>query len=222
MWNWITALRKQKRQAVPARWLDPGENPWGLRLLDCSQNACSMMSTAADPEIARTYARLRNSTGEELRSAAFHPTLSIACNLAYDVSQRIPDGPVFKSQVMEEKWDIYIFDDYLYFCRSWGGQIFYRVALQHEPRALKVHLVEAGHKTNEKATLRDVDFLIKSHVLSAKALHSLPQELGRDIQKLVLFSFSAYGRMGLYGTIEETIGTPYFADHSISNRTYPT
>lgn len=218
MWNWLNALRTRSRQNVPARWLDPSENSWGLPVLDCSQNACSMMSTTSNIEIAKTYARLRNSTGEELRSEVFNPTLSIPCNLTYNVAKPIPDGPVFKSQLMEEKWDIYMYDDHLYFCRSWGGQLFYRVALQCEPRALRVCLVEASHKTNEKITLRDVDFLIKSHVLLAKALHPLPQELGRDTQKLALFSFSAYGRMGLYGTFEETIGTRYYRDQSIPGR----
>jgi hypothetical protein len=177
-----------------------------------------MMSTTSDVEIAKTYTRLRNSTGKELRSEVFNPTLSIPCNLTYNVAKPIPDGPVFKSQLMEEKWDIYMYDDHLYFCRSWGGQLFYRVALRCEPRALRVCLVEASHKTNEKIALRDVDFLIKSHVLLAKALHPLPQELGRDTQKLALFSFSAYGRMGLYGTFEETIGTRYYREQSIPGR----
>jgi hypothetical protein len=213
MWNWLNALRTRNRQTLPTRWLDASENPWGLAVLDCSQYAGSMMSTTSDAEITKTYARLRNSKGEEFRNAVFNPTLSIPCNLTYTVVKYIPDGPVFKSQVMEEKWDIYMYSNYLYFCRSWGGQLFYRVALQCELPALRVLLVEASHKTSEKSILRDVDFLIKSHVLSAKALHPLPRELGRDTQKLALFSFSAYGRMGLYGTFEETIGTPcYWTD----------
>jgi hypothetical protein len=177
-----------------------------------------MISTTSNAEIANTYTRLRSSTGEELRSQVFNPALSIPCNLTYNVAKHIPDGPVFKSQVMEEKWYIYMYDDHLYFCRSWGGELFYRVTLQRERSALRVLLVEAGHKTAEKITLRDVDFLIKSHVLSAKALHPLPQELGRDTQKLALFSFSAYGRLGLYGTFDETIGTPYYRDQLVSNR----
>lgn len=210
MWNWLNRLRTRNIQTVPARWLNPSENPWGLPVLDCSQNAYSMMSTTSNAEIAKTFARLRNSAGVELQSEVFNPTLSIPCNLTYNVAKRIPDGPVFKSQVMEQKWDIYMYEDHLYFCRSWGGQLFYRVALQCEPPAWKVCLIEASHKTDEKITLRDVDFLIKSHVLLAKALHPLPPEVGRDTQKLALFSFSAYGRMGLFGTFEETIGTPYY------------
>jgi hypothetical protein len=173
------------------------------------------MSTTANIEIAKKYNSLRNSTGEELQSELFNPALSITSNLLYNVAKRSPDGPVFKSQVMEEKWDIYFYDDHLYFCRSWGGELFYRVTVECEPPTLKVSLIEASHKTNEKSAVRDVDFLIKSHVLSAKALHPLPREIGRNTQKLAVYSFAAYGRMGLYGTFEETIGTPCYQGHSL-------
>ena len=218
MWNWLNAFRTGNKLTVPARWLAPSENPWGLPVLDCSQNACSMMSTTSDVEIAMAYTRLRNATGEELRRAVYNPTQSTPCNLTYNAAIQIPDGPVFKSQVMEEKWDIYLYDDHLYFCRSWGGQLFYRVTLHCESPPLRVLLVESSHETHEKVSLRDVDFLIKSHVLAAKALHPLPRGMDRDTQKLALDSFSAYGRMGLYGTFEETIGTPYYAGQSIASR----
>jgi hypothetical protein len=217
MWNWLHAFRVRTKQTVPAYWLAPNDNPWGLAVLDCTHNARTMMSTTANIEIAKKYGSLRNSTGEELQNELFNPALSITRTLLYNVAKKAPDGPVFKSQVMEEKWDIYFYRDHLYFCRSWGGELFYRVASEWEPPTLKVSLIEASHKTNEKSSVRDVDFLIKSHVLSAKALHPLPPEIGRDTQKLALYSFAAYGRLGLYGTFEETIGTPCYGGQSLPN-----
>ena len=218
MWNWFHAIRSRSKQKVAARWLAPSENPWGLAVLDCTQFACTMISFTDSIEIARKFDNLRSSTGEELRNEIFNPTLSIACSLAYKISKRAPDGPIFKSRVMEEKWDIYLYDDHFYFCRSWGGELFYRAAMQCEPPTLRVLGVETGQKNDEKTALRNVDFLVKSHVLLAKALHPLPRELGRDTQKLAVSSFSAYGRIGLYGTFEETIGTPYYWDRALSDR----
>jgi hypothetical protein len=217
MWNWLNAFRARTKQTIPAHWLAPNDNPWGLAVLDCTHNACTTMSTTANIEIAKKYNSLRNLTGEELQNELFNPALTITCSLLYNVAKRAPDGPVFKSQIMEEKWDIYFYGDHLYFCRSWGGELFYRVALECEPPTMKVSLIEASHKINEKSAVRDVDFLIKSHVLSAKALHPLPREIGRNTQKLALYSFSAYGRMGLYGTFEETIGTPCYEGQSLPN-----
>jgi hypothetical protein len=166
-----------------------------------------MMSTTKSIEIAKKYQDLRTSTGEKLRSEVFNPTLSVTCSLGYNVAQRAPDGPIFKSRVMEEKWDIYLYDDRLYFCRSWGGELIYRAALECAPPALRILMVETSQKSDEKAAIREVDFLIKSHVLSGQALHPLPRDMGRDPEKLALFSFSCWGRMGMCGTFEETIGT---------------
>lgn len=216
MWNWLNGFRARDEQRLSAAWLEPGENIWGLPVFDCSESASSMVSTTSHPEIAKKYVSLRDSTGEELRKEVFKPALSFPCNLTYDVEGRAPDGPVFKSQVMEEKWDVYLYDDQLYFCRSWQGELMYRVKVQCEPQVLKVVLIEGSHKTNEKMTLRDVDFLMKSHVLGSIALHPLPREVGRDPQKLAVYSFAAYGCLGMYGTFEETVGTPYYWDRSIS------
>jgi hypothetical protein len=57
-----------------------------------------------------------------------------------------------------------------------------------------------------------------SHVMSAKALRPLPREIDRDTEKLALSSLSACGPIGLYGTFEDTIGTPYYWDQSLSRR----
>jgi hypothetical protein len=221
MWNWLHANRSQSKQKTPARWLAPSDNPWGLVVLDCTQFACTMISFTANSEIAEKYDHLRSSTGEEFRNQVFNPTLSIPCNLAYKVTKRAPDGPIFKSQVMEVKWDIYLYDDKLYFCRSWGGELFYRATLECEPPMLRVFLVETNQKSDERSTIRNVDFLIKSHALQAKALHPLPENIGRDTEQLAVHSFSVYGSRGLYGTFEETIGTPYFYNQSVSSHQEP-
>jgi len=210
MWNWLRAIHPQPEKKVAARWLAPNENPWGLVVLDCTQFASMMISFTESIEVAKKFDSLRSSTGEELRNQVFNPTLSIPCDLAYKITRRAPDGPIFKSQAMEVKWDIYLYDDKLYFCRSWSGEMLYRATTKCEPPILHVALVETSQKSGEKTTLRNVDFLVKSHALQAKALHPLPENLGRDPEQLAQHSFSAYGSKGLYGTLEETIGTPYY------------
>ncbi len=210
MWNWLRAIHPQPEQKIAARWLAPSENPWGLVVLDCTQFASTMMSVTESIEVVKKYDSLRSSAGEELRNQFFNPTLSISCDLAYKITGRAPDGPIFKSQAMEVKWDIYLYDDKLYFCRSWSGEMLYRATTKCEPPILHVVLVETSQESNEKTTLRHADFLIKSHALQAKALHPLPENLGRNPEQLPRHSFSAYGSKGLYGTLEETIGTPYY------------
>jgi hypothetical protein len=211
LWNW---LRPAKRHTQSARWLAPSENPWGLAVLDCSYSATTTLSTTKSPEIARRYAELRHSDGEALAAEMKHSLLTIACSLSYKIDRRPSDGPVFKSQAMEEKWDIYLYAQTLLFCRSWGGELIYRAAAEFDSSSLSVSRVEMCYPSDEKNAVRSVDFLIKTHCLAAIALHPLPAEAGRNAEKLALFSFSAFGRMGRYGTFEETVGTSYFANQS--------
>jgi hypothetical protein len=198
--------------------MQPNENVWGLSVLDCTKNAESMMSTTGSREIAWKYAELRHASGQELPGIACQRTPSVPCELTYEIKNRPAYGPVFKSRVMEEKWDIYFYDELLFFCRSWGGDLIFRAAAKCEPPTLRVLQVEASQKITEKMAVREVDFLIKSHLLSATALHPLSLELGRDAQELVLYSFTCYGRRGLYGTSEETIATVYYWNRSPSKR----
>lgn len=168
-----------------------------------------MHSTTSSPEIAKKYAELRAATGQDLRAIVFESKQSVPCNLEYQVENRPAEGPLFKSRLMEEKWDIYSFDDRLFFCRSWSGELIYRAAVKCDPPTLKVLMVESSQASPEKTAVRQVDFLVKSHLMSAIALHPLPEELRHDTEKLAIYSFTFYGRRGLYGTFEETIGTAY-------------
>jgi hypothetical protein len=122
-------------------------------------------------------------------------------------------GRFFKSRTMEEKWDIYLYNEQIFFCRSWGNELIYRAAAKFLLPTLTVSVVDSSFPITEKVTVnavRDVDFLFKSHLLSGVALHPLPAEYGSDEEKLAHYSFSAHGRRGVYGTMEETIGTSYF------------
>ena len=49
-----------------------------------------------------------------------------------------------------------------------------------------------------------MDFLIRSHLYGQSVPHPLPKPLGRDPRENALFSFSQYGRHGLYGTFADT------------------
>ncbi len=192
-----------------SRWLAPSENRWGLEVFDCSANARSRISMTGDPRLAQSYVRLRNATREDLLKTEFAPTVSGPCKLAYSIGGELKDGPLFKSRVMEQKWDVYLYSDKLYFCRSWSGQIMYRASAGLSPQSLEVRSIEGVHEDAGMA-VRDIDFLIKTHILLTTAVHPLPKTLNREIAQLETYSFSAFGRMGQYGTFEETVGTPYF------------
>jgi len=119
---------------------------------------------------------------------------------------------------MEQKWDIYLYDSCLFFCLSWTGEVTYRAVLETEVPRLRVVSVESAHILSDRLAVRQVDFLIKSHLLLAAALHPLLPELGQDAEKQAQFTFNCYGSRGLYGTLEETLGTPYFWNRALRTR----
>jgi hypothetical protein len=212
--NWLRPIAPPNKQKITARWIQPKENLWRLPVLDCTQYADGMMSFTDAPEVAKKYGELRRASGEELPRLDFKSAQHFACNLTYKIDKRPADGPLFKSRVMEEKWDIYLYDEGLFFCRSWSGELIYRAAAKCEPPALKISMVESSQQLPESLAVRQVDFLIKSHLMLATALHPLPADLGRDEEKQAMHSFTCYGAKGRYGTLEETIGTAYYWNQS--------
>ena len=165
---------------MAARWLQPNENLWRLPVLDCTQYADGMMSFTGNSEVAKKYGELRGTSGQELLRLDFKPAQRFSCDLTYKIDKRPTAGPVFKSRVMEEKWDIYLYEEGLFFCRSWSGELIYRAAAKCEPPTLKISIVEmeSSQQLPEKLAVRQVDFLIKSHLMLATALHPFARRSG--------------------------------------------
>jgi hypothetical protein len=200
---------------ISARWLRPNENVWGFSILDCTQYADGMMSFTSDPKIAEEFNGLRTESGRELPGASFTPSKGFRCNLEYTITKEPPDGPVFKSLVMEQKWDIYLYDSCLFFRRSWTGALTHRAVLETELPRLRVASVESAHTLPDGLAVRQVDFLIKSHLLLAAAVHPLLPDLGQDAEKQAHYTFNCYGSKGRYGTLVETVGTPYYWNRAL-------
>ena len=57
-------------------WLAPGENPFGLRVLDFRPFSTTMISVTKDPHIAVRFTKLRGAGGEEHRSVVMGPTFT--------------------------------------------------------------------------------------------------------------------------------------------------
>jgi hypothetical protein len=188
-------------------WLGPDQNPFRLRVLDCRPFSTSMISTTKDPSIAARFNRLRRSTGEEHRG--HHPggPLTAPCALRYPFNGEGKDGPLFVAGQMEDKWDIYLYDGYLYFARSWTGELVFRATVEFRGREAVVTAVEASRAKvpdDPALAVRMVDFLVKTHLCRQEAPHPLPRDHSDDKQAIALYSFSEYGRWAFYGSFEDT------------------
>lgn len=194
-------------QGLGLRWLSPQENPFRMEILDCRPFAQTMIALTQDPEISARFLQLRRSFGEDLRGCKPEGARHIACHLAYPYQGEVQDGAVFKAETMEDKWDIYLYDGYLYFARSWTGDLVFRARLEFQPGLARVTTIETARPNEDAFLVQQVDYLIKSHLFRREAPHPLPRDFGRDAEKLAVYSFSEYGRRGLYGSLANTLSS---------------
>jgi hypothetical protein len=214
MWSWLKGFGKSISTNDPedpfssVRWVKATDNPFEVEVLDCSVFSKTMISTTENPEIAEKYAMLRQSTGAEYKDTDPSDFIEISCDLKYRREGETRDGPLFKAQEMDHKWDIYLYGNYLYFARSWSGILVHRARIGFELDCARVTLIRSAlelAKEDPAYVVASVDFLIRSHLYGRPVLHPLPRNLGNDPKTLAMFSFSEYGRFGLVGTFADTV-----------------
>lgn len=201
-------LLKEATPAVIWRAKDDPENPFDANGYDCQAFASSMLSTTSDPAVADSYCEQRASDGRDRIGMVPPDAVALDCRLAYRLTEAIAEGPVFKASHMEEKWDLYLYADRLYFCRSWtGGLVFvaHCTASDTQLAITQILASSSGPGMDYRYIVRQVDYLIRSHLLEQTLPHPLPTGFDRDPKAVGLFSFSQYGRRCCFGTFEETL-----------------
>jgi hypothetical protein len=190
------------------RWVHANDNAFGVDILDCRPTACSLLAVTRDQEIATKFVSLRQSNGDSLRTTDPKNAVSVASNLEYAYNGKLENGPICKAAEMEYKWDVHLYDDVLYFSRSWTGDLEYRLKIVFDSTCFRVvSIAGPGEIMREDPTyaIAVVDFLIRSHVYHEPIPHPYPRAMeGSNESSLSLFSFSQYGRHGLYGTFADT------------------
>jgi len=155
------------------RWVPAASNPFGVEILDCRPFIRSAVA-GIDDKHADSFARLRSSKGEEHRNAPPEQAAICPCELRYGHSGAVEDGPLFKAESMEDKWDVYLYDNYLYFARSSTGTLEYRARIHFDGREAHVIAVEARRELvhgDPGYAVAAVDFLIRSHLYGQPIPH---------------------------------------------------
>lgn len=188
-------------------WIEATENPFKIRIFDCREYALKMISTTQNSDVARQFIESRNSDGTEFIGKFPENGVKIEVNLNFDTEgKQLADGPVFKATTMEEKWDIYKYANFLFFVRSWTGELVYFTNYIPTQKGFKVDVIVVNDtKIDEEDPhfeLKVVEFLIHSYVLGYPVPHPIPKVL-EDHENIILnYSFSMFGNRGLYASYE--------------------
>ena len=189
-------------------WLEADQTPLGIRVLDCRAVAFGMFSTTKDESVALRYNELRDSSGEEHVGQLPDDPLTAKCDLRYAHNgSEVPDGCLFSSQCMEDKWDAFLLQGHAYFRRSWTGILIYKAKMLIRPTEVRVTDLVLNADTCEgtpQLATWQLDYLIKSHVLGQPVAHPVPATISPEPDDIALYSFSQYGRRGMFASYEDT------------------
>mmetsp|Transcript_5791 Transcript_5791/g.8100 ORF Transcript_5791/g.8100 Transcript_5791/m.8100 type:complete len:384 (+) Transcript_5791:3-1154(+) len=219
-------------------WVDPEAetNPFQIRVLDLTPFSSEAKAFTKDPSVQKRFQELREESG--VGYANSHPAKpkTASCSLEYPMIVGEEDrealestllnpefaGPFFKAHSMEQKWDIYLINRKLYFCRSWAGNLVFTATISdikeeivegdREVR-LQVNSIEYASEAvqdDPEYAVRITDFLIKTYLFGDVSPFPLPPKLkaeASNIRGLVSNSFQWFGSDALYGTFEDT--TPF-------------
>ncbi len=211
LWNRMFGARGRGTAPPPVRWLEAGESPYGIEVLDCRGLAAEARAAATSPEAAERFAALRGADGSALRGTVPHPPATLDCRLEYPMASPLPEGALFRATSLDEKWDLFHLEGSLYCARSASGALEYRAALAFPAGRMRVVRVSARADLAEAEpayVVAAVDFLVRTHVLGLEAPHPIPAAAQGGPEELALLSWRQHGRFARFGAYADTSALP--------------
>ncbi|WP_420552252.1 hypothetical protein [Tenacibaculum aiptasiae] len=189
-------------------WLEVGEkdNPFNKKILDISSYTQTTMAFTKEKLIAEKYNELRSSFGKELIDFDTSNFDKISTNLTYPHNGSKLEGIAFKADSMDCKWDIYAYNNFLFFSRSWDGQLIYKAKYSIDTNKLVITEILFDNQITKREAENDVHFLLKSHAIGQAFPHLIPEELKSDLE-IAQWSFVKFGNRAYYASYEEIIDT---------------
>lgn len=214
--TWTNAnLVKGETLAEALRWLEPQQNAWGLRVLDCRPLTLTSTLITDDARIAESFANLRQSDGSQHKGISPANASRLECDLHFPFNGESLDGPLFLADVMEDKWDIYLYDGHLYFARSWSGDLRLRAKIDFKAPDARIPWVEAELRDDYQDpvfVISAVDFLMKSHLYGREVPHPVPELFADDPETIARFSMTQFGRWASFAKVGDTTDIPMTDD----------
>ena len=189
------------------KWLSEAESPFTVPVFDTRAFATTMVSVTSDKNVAALYTELTKIDGTLYKGRHTDFARITDSGFHVDLTTSLKNGPVFVSSAMEEKWNIYFFDNILYFVRSWTGDLFFRAEVSILEKELSVSRVEYNSRVCSKDfdATRAVYFLIKSHIFRKPAIAPIPNEISDHKVEIAMYLFGMYGCVAYFASRENTV-----------------
>ena len=189
-------------------WIEPADNPWGVRLLDVRPITQGMLSTSTNRECAENAISFSNDDGTSFIGVDPESDRTVPSTLDYRIDGMLADGALFTPQAMEEKWAIYVHQCKLIFIRSWTRTVRVTATFKADGDRIRITAIRGMFleaDEDEELTNRLFDFLLRSHALGQ--VYPVPMLPGMDAMEssagLVCFTlFGSFAHFAAQEVIE--------------------
>ena len=211
MLGWLKKKKKDSNEEYKFVWYDIGQdNPFNKRILDIRSLTQTMMSFTKDKSVAELFNKQRLSIGNELIGIDIPESKMVECSLIYPHNGSKIEGTCFKAKCMEDKWDIYGWNDVIYLTRSWTGAVVYKAFINVTDSNFTVYKIEYSPdkhtEADESLVINNIHFLIMSLAFGAIYPHKIPNTIITD-KDIALYSFGQFGRNCWYATFDDILNT---------------
>jgi hypothetical protein len=201
---------KDKKENISSQaelpWINPTDNPWGLKLLDLSSLTQTMLSSSADPRMAENAISYSGENGTTFFGQKPKNNKTITTNISLPIDKVLAAGVLFTPNTMEHKWAIYFDGEYIIVVRSWLREVFVIAKTSQKDNVLFIENIIGEFTQNESPafTTAVLVFLLISHSIGEIVPAPLPKEFENDLNAAGLWAFSTYGNMVHLGVFEDS------------------
>lgn len=198
------SLENEEVPHYESRWVTEDETPFKMKLFDCREFALHMFSNTTDKNILEKYLAMQSSDGREYIENNFENAIRIKCNINFPFADiDLPNGILFRSEMMEEKWNLYKYDGHIFYVRSWTGELRYVSDYEKTEEGFAINEIAINREafTENKVSfyVDEVHFLLISHALGYMIPHPLPPDVQDIPDEIMKFSFGEFGNRGYFG-----------------------
>ena len=164
-----------------------------------------MVSTTKDLSIAENYTASRADDGRRYIGSSPENATSLSVNLRYPHNGSELNGIVFKSPRMEVKWDIYAYDGWLYFVRSWTSDLIQKVRFSTTQDLLVLEEIEVnaafGEVEGEQIAAQNTHSMLLTHALGRVWPYYIPDAMAAEgDDHIARYLFAQFGPMATIAT----------------------
>jgi hypothetical protein len=211
MFDWFKKKNQESKEEYKFVWYDiGGDNPFNKRILDIRSLTQTMISFTSDKSVAELFNKQRMSIGNELIGIDIPESKMVECSLIYPHNGAKIEGVCFKAKCMEDKWDIYGWNNIIYLTRSWTGAVVYKAFINVTDSNFTIYKIEYSPdiytEADESLVKNNTHFLIMSLAFGAIYPHKVPNTISTE-KDIALYSFAQFGKNCWYATFDDIWNT---------------